>query len=430
MSTTNIDSAIDVFAEHESAVRSYCRKFPTVFSTARDCRIYDITGRPYLDLLSGAGTLNYGHNNPAIMEAILSYITKYGIVHGLDMHTEAKLEFIRTFQDSILARRDMRYKLQFPGPTGTNAVEAAFKLARKITGRHRIVSFTNGYHGMTMGALAATANCGTQTDVFASRGGVIFMPYDGSLPGIDSIEVVEGMTRKIVSKAELPAAFIVETVQGEGGLNAASVQWLKKLEELAKELGALLIVDDIQAGNGRTGKFFSFENHEISPDIILLSKSLSGFGTPFSLVLIKPEIDTWSPGEHTGTFRGNNLAFVGATSAIETYWRDKGLESSVSRKATIVRKSLVAISSKLPEGEVRVKGRGLFQGLEFADTEMAGRVSRRMFDAGFIIETCGPNNEVLKLLPPLTISMEDLNQSLQHIGHSVVEEYRSATKVA
>ena len=430
MPAMNAEVPIEVFTRHESNVRSYCRRFPAVFSRAQDSRVYDVDGNFYLDLLSGAGTLNYGHNNPAIVDPVILYLSNNGIVHGMDMYTEAKADFIQTFHDRILVPRKMHYKLQFPGPTGANAVEAAFKLARKRTGRRTIVSFTNAYHGMTMGALAATANCPMNAGTASVRDGVIFMPYDGFLPAIDCIEVVEGMMRGVVSKVDAPAAFIFETIQGEGGLNTATAKWIKRLGALADEIGALLIVDDIQAGNGRTGTFFSFEDFGISPDLILLSKSLSGFGTPLSLVLVKPEVDVWSPGEHTGTFRGNNLAFIGATAAIESYWRDETLSSRVSRNAALVAESLSAIVSELPKGVAFVKGRGLFQGIGFSDTSVARLVSKRLFGAGFIVETCGPNDEVLKFLPPLTISHEDLTHALTQVAETIIGKFSTRSRVA
>jgi diaminobutyrate-2-oxoglutarate transaminase len=416
-----------MFDEHESQVRSYCRKFPAVFATAQGCRLMDADGRSYLDLLSGAGSLNYGHNNPAIMDPVMAYMAKGGVIHGLDLYTTAKSEFIETFQNVVLKPRSLRYKLQFPGPTGTNAVEAALKLARKVTGRHQVIAFTNGFHGMTLGALAATTNASKRRAAGVSLGGVTFMPYDGYLPnGADTVSVISALITGAGSGADAPAAILVETVQGEGGLNAASVGWLKAIARIAEDVGALLIIDDIQAGNGRTGRFFSFEGVGIHPDIVVLSKSLSGFGAPMSLVLIAPEHDVWQPGEHNGTFRGNNLAFVGATAAINTYWRDNAFQHAIEGRARRVLRGLQAIADSLPPGAARMKGRGLMVGIEFADPDVASGVSQILFADGVIMETCGHSDQVLKFLPPLIISEEEIDEALHLISRAVLRQYRFA----
>jgi diaminobutyrate-2-oxoglutarate transaminase len=375
----------------------------------------DTSGRSYIDLLSGTGALNYGHNEPTIIEAVVSHLSSGGIVHSLDMHTKAKAEFIACFQSVVLEPRGLSYRLQFPGPTGTNAVEAAIKLARKVTGRSNVVAFTNAYHGMTLGSLALTANPAKRAAAGLPPSGATFMPYDGALGEIDTAEVASVMLRSSGSGIDAPAAIILELVQGEGGLNVASTPWFRRIAALAKEVGALLIIDDIQAGVGRTGPFFSFEGSMITPDIVVLSKSLSGFGTPFSLVLIRPELDAWSPGEHNGTFRGNNLAFVGATKAIESYWQGTALSSEVLRKGELVANRLRQIAYALPPGFAKQKGRGLFQGLEIAPGGAAQGIARRLFEAGIIIETCGPADRVLKLLPALTIDEADLVTVLDHI---------------
>ena len=380
----------------------------------------EVNGRRYLDFLAGAGTLNYGHNNPAIVGRVIDYLSCNGIVHSLDMHTRAKAQFIAAFHDIILAPRALSYKLQFPGPTGSNAVEAALKLARKVTGRTNVIGFTDGFHGMTLGALAATANSAKRRASGVSLNGVTFMPYDGYLgEHVDTMDVTARMLKSSGSGVEPPAAILVEMVQGEGGLNAASANWVRALASLARELGAVLIVDDIQAGNGRTGTFFSFEPFGIDPDIVVLSKSLSGFGTPFSLVLIRPEHDQWQPGEHNGTFRGNNLAFVGATAALETYWRNDDFADDVTGKAMHVRARVERIAAALPPGAAWVKGRGLLTGIAFADAGTTTELVHRLFRADVIAETCGPHDQVLKLLPPLTTSLVELDLGLDRIEEAV-----------
>jgi diaminobutyrate-2-oxoglutarate transaminase len=288
----------------ESKVRSYCRHFPVVFSKATGSTLEDEEGNEYIDFLAGAGALNYGHNDPVLKEKLMEYIEADQIVHGLDLVTKAKRAFMEAFESLILSPRGMKYKMQFTGPTGTNAVEAAMKIARNLTGRQTIVSFTNGFHGVTMGSVAATGNSHFREGCGMQPQGTAFMPYDGYMgDDIDTTEYLDKMLTDGSSGLDHPAAVIVETIQGEGGINVASNEWLRSLEQVCLKHGILLIVDDIQVGCGRTGTFFSFEEAGISPDIITLSKSLSGYGLPLSVVLMKPELDQWKPGEHNGTFR-------------------------------------------------------------------------------------------------------------------------------
>jgi len=400
-----------VFARHESNVRSYCRSFPAAFDTARGTELFTRDGRRFLDFLAGAGALNYGHNNPALVEPVIAYLTAGGVMHSLDMHTVAKERFIETFQDAILTPRGLRYKLQFTGPTGTNAVEAALKLARKITGRQNVVAFSNGFHGMTQGALAATANQSKRDGAGMMLSGVTHLPYDGFLGSdIDTMDVIEGLLAHTGSGIAPPAAFLVETVQGEGGLNAARTEWLQRLQALAEKIGALLILDDIQAGIGRADGFFSFETAGLDPDMVLLSKSLSGIGAPFALVLIRPEHDIWAPGEHNGTFRGNNLAFVAATAAIDSFWRDGAFQDHVAARAEQTAAGLDRLAACRPG--VRRKGRGMFLGLEFDAPDLPGALSKGLFERGIVAETCGHRDQVLKFLPPLTVSADEIDEML------------------
>ena len=297
-----------IFEEMESEVRGYVRSFPAIFDKAHGSEIFDEHGNRYLDFFAGAGTLNYGHNNPLITDALIEYLQGGGIVHGLDKATVAKRAFLTKLRDTILVPRNLQYKVQFTGPTGTNAVETAMKLARMVKQRSNIIAFTNGYHGLTLGALAVTGNYDYKDESYGSRSNTAFMPYDGFLgPGVDTIDYMRRFLEDGSSGVDLPAAIILETIQGEGGINIAGVEWLQKLEALCREFDILLIVDDIQVGNGRTGTFFSFERAGIYPDMVTLSKSIGG-GLPMALLLMRPDLDQWQPGEHTGTFRGNNLA--------------------------------------------------------------------------------------------------------------------------
>ncbi|MBU2531692.1 MAG: aminotransferase class III-fold pyridoxal phosphate-dependent enzyme, partial [Alphaproteobacteria bacterium] len=248
-----------VFEKYEARVRSYCRSFPTVFSSGIGATLTDEAGETYIDFLAGAGTLNYGHNNPVIKSAVMDYLAGNGVVHALDMYTVAKRAFLETFNEVILAPRGLDYKVTFPAPTGTNAVETAMKIARRATGRQNIIAFTNGFHGMTAGALAASATRKKRAGAGLALSGVSRMPYEGYANGLDSAALLEQMLADDGGGIDAPAAIIVETVQAEGGLNTASAEWLSAVATIARRHGAVLIIDDIQTGCGRTGSFFSFE---------------------------------------------------------------------------------------------------------------------------------------------------------------------------
>jgi diaminobutyrate-2-oxoglutarate transaminase len=420
---------VHTFERLESEVRSYCRHFPRVFSTATGSRLVAEDGREYVDFLAGAGTLNYGHNDPRLKARLIEYLQHDGITHGLDMATSAKRSFLQAFDEVILQPRGLEYKLQFPGPGGANAVEAALKLARKVTGRRGVVAFTNGFHGMTLGALAVSSNLRARAAANASLPDATIMPFDGYLGrGVDTLELLELYLGSRHGGLKKPAAFIVETVQGEGGVNVASFEWLRGLERIAREHGVMLIVDDIQAGCGRCGSFFSFEDAGITPDIVCLSKALSGLGLPMALTLIRPDIDRWAPGEHNGTFRGHNLAFVTATAALD-YWRSPELSEQVERKGAIVAGRLRSIARRRPELGAQVRGRGLMQGLDLGRRGPAAAVARRAFEAGLVIETSGPGDAVLKVLPPLTISDDDLAFGLDAIEAAVNAVVPSAERL-
>lgn len=411
-----------IFDELESNVQCYAHSFPVTFHRAQGSYLYDEAGNEYLDFLTGCGSLNYGHNPPPLKQALLEYIEADGIAHGLDMHTRAKAGFMQDFKDIILDPRSMTYRLQFPGPTGTNAVEAAMKIARKVTGRTNIVSFTNGFHGATLGAVAATGNRYHRNGAAVPLSNVTRMPFCGYYgQDTDTLKLMDKMLSDPSSGVDHPAAVIVETVQGEGGLNVAAMDWLKGLEKLCRKHEMLLIVDEIQAGCGRTGTFFSFEPAGIQPDIITLSKSLSGYGLPMALVLLRPELDLWQPGEHNGTFRGNNHAFITASAALKHYWKDDTFTDQLQHKAEILSRRLRKISDQVGMTQLRPKGRGLIQGLQCKTGDIAGRISRQAFSRKLIMETSGNDGQVLKCLCPLTISESELNEGLDRLAASVTD---------
>lgn len=409
-----------IFEQMESEVRGYVRSFPVIFERAKGANLYDEQGQEFIDFFAGAGTLNYGHNNDRVNSALIEYLQNDGIVHGLDMATAAKKRFLQKLSDSILTPRNLEYKVQFTGPTGTNAVESALKLARMIKGRSNVVSFTNGFHGLTMGSTAVTGNNFYRDEAHISRSNVSFMPYDGYFgPDVNTMDYFRKFLNDSSSGLDLPAAVIVETVQAEGGVNVASPEWLQELEQICREYDILLIIDDIQVGNGRTGNFFSFENAGITPDMVTLSKSIGG-GLPLALLLFRPELDQWKPGEHTGTFRGNNLAFV-ASAELLCYWDNQDLSDAVYYKEAILHEELDALVAKYPDLHAKARGRGLIWGLEFPDQGLAKEISARSFEKGLVIECSGADDQVVKFLPPLTIDEDTLRRGIAIIGEALGE---------
>ncbi|MCG9681789.1 diaminobutyrate--2-oxoglutarate transaminase [Vibrio sp. Isolate23] len=410
---------MDIFDKQESQVRSYCNSFPVVFTKAKGCWLETQSGEKYLDFLAGAGSLNYGHNNPIFKQALLDYIEADGITHGLDMHSTAKSDFLNALKQNIFEPRGLNYKVQFTGPTGTNAVEAALKLARKAKGRSSIVAFTNGFHGCTSGALAATGNQHHRQGAGVSLNNVTRIPFEG-YADIDGLKLFETMLNDNSSGLDKPAAVLIETVQGEGGLNAASDKWLQRLSKICSQHDILLIVDDIQAGCGRTGTFFSFESAGIKPDMVTLSKSIGGYGLPMAIVLMKPELDVWKPGEHNGTFRGNNHAFVTATAALKAYWSDsEPFEKHIESCSALVSEVIDSTLARYPSMFVKQKGRGMMIGIECSNGQLASDIVKTCFDNGLVIETAGPDDEVVKFFSPLTITESELKQGLDIFERSV-----------
>lgn len=401
-----------IFERLESEVRSYIRSFPTVFCQASGSWMINEQGQRYLDFFAGAGTLNYGHNHPALKEKLLAYLAADGIVHGLDMATGAKRDFLETFERLILRPRQLDYKIQFTGPTGTNAVEAALKLARQVKGRTPVISFTNAFHGVTAGAVAMTGSRKFRDATGTSLPNTRFMPFAGYYGrDADTLAMIDKLLSDPSSGADKPAAVLMETVQGEGGINTASPEWLRGLARLCRKHDMLLIVDDIQMGCGRTGTFFSFEEAGITPDIVTLSKSLSGYGLPMAIVLMKPELDVWEPSAHNGTFRGNNAAFITASAALRQFWSDDNFAESVRERGRKLHARLERMRLRYPVIQA-VRGRGMVAGLAMQSAAQADEISAFCFRQGMVIETCGPEGEVVKLLPALTISPAELEQGL------------------
>lgn len=425
---------MNVFESMESNVRSYCRSFPDMFVKAKGSMLYTESGRSFLDFFAGAGALNYGHNNDFIKEKIVEYLESDGISHGLDMHTSAKEIFLSRFSELILQPKNLSYKVQFCGPTGTNAVEAALKLARRVKGRSGIFSFMGAFHGMSLGSLAATSNRYHRFAAGTDLDRVHFMPFpQGFMNSFDTIQYLEEVLLDGHSGIEKPAAIIFETLQAEGGINEAPIQWMKQLRELCDRHEILLICDEVQVGCSRTGPFFSFERADIVPDIVVLSKSISGYGLPMSIVLMKPELDIWNPGEHTGTFRGNQLAFVGATAALE-YRELFSLEADVYRKGQFVSQFLTHDVAPISHS-IAIRGMGLIWGIDVSLSKhesISKEIASRCYELGLILERVGRDDKVIKLMPPLTISMEELEEGCAIVKQAVqdcFEKYKSSEYV-
>lgn len=407
----------EVFEEYESEVRSYCRVFTEVLDYAKGSIIKDINGKEYIDFFCGAGAVNYGHNNDYIKEKVIKYLQDDRIMHALDMYTKAKADFIEYFEKEILEPRGLNYKIQFPGPTGTNAVEAALKLARKVKKRSNIWCLMGCFHGMTVGSLALTSERESREGAGISLENVTHIPAPYMFKGLDTIEYMQTLLDDDHSGIEKPAALILETVQAEGGIWVFEKEWLKRVREFCTKNDILLIVDDIQVGCARTGTFFSFERAGIVPDMVVLSKSIGGYGMPFALTLFKPELDIWLPGEHNGTFRGNQIAIVAAKAGLE-FMKENHIEKEVQRKAVIVKEFLEKEIKPLNK-DFEIRGIGLIWGIETKSEKLAKTISVESFKNGLIVERAGRNNSVVKLMPALTIDNETLKRGLNILKETI-----------
>jgi diaminobutyrate-2-oxoglutarate transaminase len=410
-----------IFEVSESAVRTYSRSFPAVFSHASGDHLITEDGTRYLDFLAGAGSMNYGHNPGFIKRILVDYLENDGLTNALDLATTAKRDFLGALVQHVLTPRGLDYKVQFCGPTGTNAVEAALKVARLATGRANVVSFSGGFHGVSTGSLAATSAGYYKQGLHATLSSTTTIPYpDSPLGAFNSLDLLNRMVDDPSSGMEKPAAVLLETIQGEGGVYVTPVEFLTGLREWCDKHQVLLIVDDIQAGCGRAGTFFSFERAGIKPDLVTLSKSISAYGLPMAILLMRPEYDIWQPGQHNGTFRGNQLAFVAATAALREYWADDAFATEVQGKGVLVAEFLERhVASKF---DVKVRGMGLIWGIDMTGSGIsAAKVSKLCFDRGLIVEACGRDSEVVKILPPLTVSEKTLTEGLELIVEALYD---------
>lgn len=412
---------LDTFEKYESSVRSYCRHFPKVFTEAKGAVMTTQDGEKYIDFFCGAGAVNYGHNNDYIKSKVVDYVSTDGIIHALDMYTVPKGEFIDTLQKKIIEPRGYDYRIQFTGPTGTNAIEAALKLARKTKERRNIFAFMGCFHGMTLGALSLT------TEMYARKGaGATFtdcthIPAPYMFEGLDVIKYMQTLIDDDHSGVEKPAAVVMETIQAEGGIRVFDDKFLRDVREFCTKNDILMIVDDVQVGCCRSGSFFSFERAGIKPDIVVMSKSIGGIGMPLAIVLHTQELDNWKPGEHNGTFRGNQLSFVAGKAAIE-YLTENNIEEETKRKGEILReyveKKILPIDSRL-----KLRGIGLIWGIDFSEigSDISESVINKCFENNLICECAGREGSVVKMMPPLVIEDELLLKGLEIIKNSIIE---------
>ena len=411
----------NAFEKYESVVRSYCRHFPKVFTNAKGAVITDEDGNDYIDFFCGAGAVNYGHNNAYIKQKLIDYLMTDGIIHALDMFTVPKRAFIEGLEKKIVEPRGLHYKIQFCGPTGTNGVEAAIKLARKKTGRRNIFAFMGCFHGMTLGALSLTSEMYARNGSGASLNDVTHIPAPYMFEGLDVIQYMQTLLDDDHSAVDKPAAIVMETLQAEGGIRPFSDEFLRDVRAFCDKNDILLIIDDIQVGCCRTGTFFSFERAGIEPDMVVLSKSIGGMGMPLAIVLLKEELDIWKPGEHNGTFRGNQLSFIAGAASFD-YLLENNVEAETRRKGEMVKdfveKEILPLDSRL-----ELRGMGLIWGIDFGkiDPSLSEIVIEKCFANNLICECAGRNGAVLKIMPPLVIEDDLLLKGLGIIAQATKE---------
>lgn len=413
-----------IYKENESNVSSYWRKWPVEFTEAKGSILKDSDGKEYIDFFNGAGALNYGHNNPYIKEKLIEYLMTDGIIHSLDMHSKAKTEFLDYFEKEILepklGKDGDHFKVMFTGPTGTNAIESVLKLARKVKGRDNIWAFTGAFHGMTLGALALTTEEGARKGAGVPLNNVTHIPAPNYIPGFDTIAYMEKVLSDDHSGIEKPAAIILETVQAEGGIEIFDEKFLQDLRDFCDKHDILMITDEIQVGNCRTGNFFSFERAGIVPDMITLSKSIGGIGSPLALALFKDELDKFNPGEHNGTFRGFVPSFVAAKAGLE-FMKENHVEDEVKRKEKLVKEYLESNIRPLLDNDMDIRGIGLIWGIDFKDGKLSRAVLDECFKQGLIIELAGRGDSVLKIMPSLVIPDQTLYDGLEIIKDSTAK---------
>ncbi|MFI9721873.1 diaminobutyrate--2-oxoglutarate transaminase family protein [Streptomyces sp. NPDC052396] len=415
----------------ESNARTYPRHLPIALEEGFGSFVRDADGNVFIDFLSGAGVLSLGHNHPALVRAVTEQLSR--LTHGLDFPTPVKDAFTEAQLSMLPEHLQDRMKVHFCGPTGANAVEAAIKLCKTATGRGEIVSFQGGFHGSSHATMAVSGLVAQKRPVAHGMPGVHFFPYSycGRCPvglspddcATNCVALLERSLRDANGGVPLPAAVVMELVQGEGGVIPARMDFVRRVRELTLELGIPLIVDEVQTGCGRTGTWFAFEQYGIDPDVIVASKALSGIGTPVALILYDSRLDTWAPGAHIGTFRGNQLAFAAGVAAVRVV-REQDVLGNVRRRGEQVRDRLDRLTSQPWVREVR--GRGLLWGVELADPDtgapasrLAAAVQAQALRRGLITELGGRQDGVVRLLPPLNVTAEVVDTGCSILVDSV-----------
>ncbi|MGH8380889.1 aspartate aminotransferase family protein [Pseudomonas sp.] len=419
-------------SQQESNARSYPRRIPLALKKARGLYVEDIEGRQFIDCLAGAGTLALGHNHPVVIEAIQQVLADELPLHTLDLTTPVKDQFVQDLFGLLPQALRDEAKIQFCGPTGTDAVEAALKLVRTATGRTTVLSFQGGYHGMSQGALSLMGSLAPKKPLAALlSNGVQFLPYPydyrcpfglGGEAGVKvNLHYLENLLSDPEGGVQLPAAVIVEAVQGEGGVIPADLEWLRGVRRITEKAGVALIVDEIQSGFARTGKMFAFEHAGIIPDVVVMSKAIGG-SLPLAVVVYRQWLDTWQPGAHAGTFRGNQMAMA-AGSAVMKYIKDHDLCAHAQAMGERLTGHLRHLQEDFPQlGDIR--GRGLMLGIELVDPQstkdaqghpvacpkLAPLVQRECLKRGLILELGGRQGAVVRFLPPLVITAEQVDE--------------------
>jgi diaminobutyrate-2-oxoglutarate transaminase len=401
----------------ESNARVYGRHLPIAVEAAAGSFVRDVDGNIFVDFLTGAGVLSLGHNHPELVAVAAEQLGRF--CHGLDLPTPAKDAFTEAQLSMLPAGMRDRTKVHFCGPTGANAVDAAIKLCKTATGRGDVIAFQGGFHGTTHLGMALTGLVANKARVPDGVPGVHFFPFSscGDCPlglsragcATNCAELLERSLRDPNGGIPLPAAVILEVVQGEGGVVPADPEFVQRIRRLTRELDVPLVVDEVQTGCGRTGTWFAFEQYGIEPDVIVASKALSGIGQPVAIILYDERLDVWAPGAHTGTFRGNQLAFAAGAEAVRIVRRDDVLANVRARAAQIAQRLDVLRGHPCVRD---VRGRGLMWGIELADPvdgrpgRLAERVQARCLADGLIVELGGRDDRVVRLLPPLNVVAE------------------------
>lgn len=421
-------------AARESSARTYPRRLPLAIARAEGSYVEDLDGNVFIDFLNGAGALPFGHSHPELLAAVHAQLDVFQ--HGLDFPSEVRDDFVSAHMSMLVPEMQGRTRIGFCGPTGANAVEAALKLCKTATGRSEIIAFQGAYHGGSHGAMAVSGLISQKDRVGGQMPGVHFFPYPYALRspmggnpadlGRRCAEFLERSLRDPIGGVPLPAAVILEVIQGEGGVIPADTDFIRGVRRVTQELGIPLIVDEIQSGIGRSGSWFAFEQHGIVPDVIIASKAVGGIGMPVSIILYDERLDTWDAGAHTGTFRGNHLAFAAGVEVVRMIQRDSILEHVREQGAS----AMAALRELVTDYEIvaEARGVGLMLGLEMIDpatgapgARAAAIVQRAALEQGLILELGGRDDAVVRLLPPLNISARTLEQALDILRRAVAE---------